>query len=129
MELSKRMHCLKQWYSNVACIQYTWKMKVKSSSTLCGPVDYSPPGSSVHGIVQARVLEWVSISFSRVSSRLRDGNGSPPLQADALPTEPPGKPITPGGLVKKNPGSSLQNFLFFSLCVEAKNSHFLKLPR
>ena len=40
--------------------------------TLCDPVDYSPPGSSVHGILQARILEWVAISFSRGSSQLRD---------------------------------------------------------
>ena len=36
--------------------------------TLCNPVDCSPPGSSVHGILQARILEWVAISFSRESS-------------------------------------------------------------
>ena len=36
--------------------------------TLCNPMDCSPPGSSVHGIFQARVLEWVAISFSRGSS-------------------------------------------------------------
>ena len=35
---------------------------------LCDPVDCSPPGSSVHGILQARILEWVAISFSRGSS-------------------------------------------------------------
>ena len=40
--------------------------------TLCNPVDCSPPGSSVHGISQARVLEWVAISFSRGSSQPRD---------------------------------------------------------
>ena len=40
--------------------------------TLCDPVDGSPPRSSVYGIFQARVLEWVAISFSRESSRLRD---------------------------------------------------------
>ena len=34
--------------------------------TLCDPIDYSPPGSSVHGVLQARSLEWVAISFSRV---------------------------------------------------------------
>ena len=46
-------------------------MKVKSESevtqscpTLCDPVDCSPPGSSVHGILQARILEWGAISFS-----------------------------------------------------------------
>ena len=36
--------------------------------TLCDPMDCSPPGSSIHGILQARILEWVAISFSRGSS-------------------------------------------------------------
>ena len=40
----------------------------KLCSTLCSPVDCSPPGSSVHGISQARILEWVAISFPRGSS-------------------------------------------------------------
>ena len=40
--------------------------------TLCDPMDCSPPGYSVHGIFQARILEWVAISFSRGSSRPRD---------------------------------------------------------
>ena len=35
------------------------------SLTLCNPMDCSPPGFSVHGILQARILEWVAISFSR----------------------------------------------------------------
>ena len=39
---------------------------------LCDPMDCSPPGSSVHGISQARILEWVAISFSRGSSPPRD---------------------------------------------------------
>ena len=49
-------------------------MQVKSLSRvrLCDPMDCSPPGSSVHGILQARILEWVAISFSRGSSRPRD---------------------------------------------------------
>ena len=40
--------------------------------TLCDLVDYSLPGSSVYGILQARILEWVAIPFSRGSSRSRD---------------------------------------------------------
>ena len=40
--------------------------------SLCDPMDSSPPGSSVHGIFQARILEWDAISFSRRSSRPRD---------------------------------------------------------
>ena len=50
------------------------KMKVtKSCLTLCNPMPCSPPGSSVHGLFQARVLEWVAISFSRGSSQPKDG--------------------------------------------------------
>ena len=44
----------------------------QSCLTLCDPVDCSPPDSSIHGIFQARILEWVAISFSRGSSRPRD---------------------------------------------------------
>ena len=44
----------------------------QSCPTLCNPMDCSPPGSSVHGILQARILEWVAISFSRRSSWPRD---------------------------------------------------------
>ena len=44
----------------------------QSCLTLCNPMDGSPPGSSVHGIFQARVLQWVAISFSRGSSHPRD---------------------------------------------------------
>ena len=39
---------------------------------LCNPIDCSPPGSSVHGIFQARILDWVDISFSRGSSQPRN---------------------------------------------------------
>ena len=46
----------------------------QSCLTLCNPVDCSPPGSCVHGILQARILEWVAISFSRGSSQPRDQN-------------------------------------------------------
>ena len=57
------------------CMQ-EWKVKVLvalSCPTLCDPRDCSPPGSSVLGILQARILYiWVAIPFSRVSSQLRD---------------------------------------------------------
>ena len=45
---------------------------IQSCPTLCNPMDFSLPGSSVHGILQARTLEWVVISFFRASSRPRD---------------------------------------------------------
>ena len=44
----------------------------QSCLTLCDPMDCSPTGSSVHGILQVRILDWVAISFSRVSSQPRD---------------------------------------------------------
>ena len=44
----------------------------QSCPTLCDPMDCSPPGSSIHGILQVRILEWVAISFSRGPSRPRD---------------------------------------------------------
>ena len=62
---------------------------------LCDTMDCSPPGSSIHGIFQARILGWVAISFSRGSSRPRIFPGfvrikprSPTLQAGALSSEP-----------------------------------------
>ena len=44
----------------------------QSCLTLCDPMDCSPPGSSIHGILWARILEWVAISLSRESSQTRD---------------------------------------------------------
>ena len=55
-------------------------------------MDCSPPGSSVHGILQARILEWVAIPVSRDLPDPGIEPGSPTLQADSLPSEPPGKP-------------------------------------
>ena len=48
-------------------------MHAPSCLTLCGPMGCNPPGSSVHGIFQGRILERVAISFSKVSSQLRNG--------------------------------------------------------
>ena len=44
----------------------------QSCPTLCGPMDCSPPGSSIHGFLQARVLEWIVIPIFRGSSQPRD---------------------------------------------------------
>ena len=60
--------------------------------TLFNPMDGNPPGSSVHGILQARILEWVSMPSSRDLPNPGTEPGSPALQADSLPLEPPGKP-------------------------------------
>ena len=60
----------------------------QSCPTLCDPMDCNLPGSSVRGIFQAGVLEWVAIAFSRGSPNPGIEPGSPAFQADALPSEP-----------------------------------------
>ena len=52
--------------------KWWWQFSCSVVSDSSDPLDYSPPGSSVHGILQARILEWVAISFSRVSSQPRN---------------------------------------------------------
>ena len=54
-------------------------------------MDCSLPGSSVHGILQARILEWVAVPFSEDLPKPGIKPTSPALQADALTSEPPGK--------------------------------------
>ena len=65
---------------------------VQSCPTLCDPMHCSLPGSFIHGIFQARVLEWATISFCRGIFPTQGLNArSSALQEDALPSEPPGK--------------------------------------
>ena len=65
-----------QWFNRVWCFLQELSLpllkSLQSCPTLCGPTDYSPSGSSVYGILQARVLEWVATSFSRGSSWPKD---------------------------------------------------------
>ena len=68
------------------------KLKVaQSCPTLCDPMDFSPPVSSLHGILQARILEWVAVPFSRNLPNPGIEPRSPTLQVESLPSEPPGK--------------------------------------
>ena len=63
------------WFLGSLPAHHTWYFNsevTQSCPTLCDPVDCSLPGSSLHGILQARILEWVVISFSRGSSQPRD---------------------------------------------------------
>ena len=64
----------------------------QSCLILCDAMDKSLPGSSVHRILQARVPEWVATAFSRDLPDPGIEPTSPALQADSLPSEPPGKP-------------------------------------
>ena len=61
--------------------------------TLCDPMDCSPPGSSVHGILQSRILEWVAIPSPGDLPDPGIKHESPALQADSLPSETPRKPV------------------------------------
>ena len=63
-----------------------------SGLTLCNPKNHSPAGSSVHGNSLARILEWGAIPFSRGLPKPGIKPRSPALQADSLPSEPPGSP-------------------------------------
>ena len=77
---------------------FLYKMKVKVlfpvMSDSLWPLDCSPPGSSVHGILQARIPKWVAIPFSRGSFHPRDQTRSPTMQADSLLSDLPGKLTT-----------------------------------
>ena len=59
--------------SHCPCLAHC--MHTQMCASLCDPMDCSPPGSPVHGISQARILQWVAISSSRGSSRPRDQTG------------------------------------------------------
>ena len=70
-------------------------------SDSCDPMDWSPPGSFVHGISQARILEWVALLFSRgifstqrLNPHLLHWRQSPALQEDSWPLSHQGSPIT-----------------------------------
>ena len=89
--------------TGVSCHFLLQCMKMKSETevaqscpTLSDPMDRSLPGSSVHGIFQARVLEWVAFPFSRGSFNAGIEPRSPALQVDSLSAEPPGKPKNTG---------------------------------
>ena len=64
----------------------------QSCPTLCDPIDGSPPGSSVRGILQARILEWVAISFSNACMHAKLLQSCPTL-CDSMDSSPPGFPV------------------------------------
>ena len=73
---------------------YCCCLVAKSCLTLCNPMDYSLPCSSVHGISQARILEWVAISSSSGSSQPRDRTHISCLAGKFFTTESPQKPMS-----------------------------------
>ena len=83
---SKNDTCLKHIYA-VCCAQ-----SLQSCLTLCDTMDCSPPGSSVHGTLQARILEWVALPSSRDLPDPGIEPMPPALQADSLPLSHRGSP-------------------------------------
>ena len=94
-QLWKFKHNSMNWNPKAFCtflkFSLKWSEIVQSCPILGNPMDCNLPGSSIHGIFQARILVWVSISFSRGSSWPRNQTLSPVLQSDALLSEPQGK--------------------------------------
>ena len=77
------VHLFVCMYAYVCIFVYVLHAKsLQSCMTLCNPMNCSPPGSSVHGILRARILEWVAISSSKGSSQPRDSPA--PLPSVAL---------------------------------------------
>ena len=94
-----------------------WKVKVtQSCPTLCDPMDYT-----VHGILQARILEWVAVPSSRGSSQPGIEPRSPTLQADSLAAEPQEKP--------KNTGVSSLSLLQRIFLIQESNRDLLHCRR
>ena len=65
---------------------------LQSCLTLCDPIDGNPPGSSVSGILQARILEWVAISFSNACMHAKSLQSCPTL-CDPMDSSPPGSSV------------------------------------
>ena len=102
---SKSAIAIPRWSPDYGCLGYTaltpiqqylkmWLLgcnyvHVQSCPTFCNPMHCSPPDSSVHGISQARILEWVAIPFSRGSSPSRDQTTSPALAGGFFTTALP----------------------------------------
>ena len=88
--------------------------------TLCNPMDYSPPGFSVHGILQARILEWVAMPSSKGSSLPGDQTCVSCLQhwqAGSLPLASLGKPLNHPWLIYIKGMFPVLYFLIFARLV------------
>ena len=66
---------------------------LQSCQTLWDAMDSSPPGSSLHGSLQARILEWIAVASSRGSFRPRDQTGLSCIAGGFFTTKPLGKPL------------------------------------
>ena len=99
---------LKQLVCVCVCILVT-----QSCPTLWDPMDCRPPGSSVQGIFQSKILEWVPFPSPGDLPNPGIKPRSPASQADSLPSEPPGKPYTP---IKLNNNKKRKSSFEFWIC-------------
>ena len=73
-EKRKAINCTEgKWFSGIS-LEWSEMKVTQSCTTFCDPMDCNLPGSSVHGILQPRILEWVDIPFSRGSSATQESN-------------------------------------------------------
>ena len=104
----------------------------QSCPTLCDPMDCCLPGSSIHGISQARILEWVAISSSRGSLL---PSASPALAGTFSTAEPPGKPHdqstlnTACGFLEPSQDPAIFLYLHHKTSTPAKFSQHIKLGK
>ena len=95
----------------------------QSCLTLCNRRDCSSPGSSVHGILQTRILEWVAISFPGDLPGPGMEPRFPALQVDSLPSEPLGKPLGNSPLIGNSWGPEFYKFRIFQVIKNMTHTH------
>ena len=101
-------------------VNYVRIVKVTQSYlTLCDPINHSLPGSSIHRILQTRILEWVAVPFSRGSSQPRDQSQVSHIAVDSLSTESPGKPFLRTYVIRLGPLGNPGLYL----CLKIHNLH------
>ena len=128
------------WDVPTRLCRFNYQGTVFSHVQLCESMDYSPPGSSARGIFQARILEWVAISYSRGSSQ----PGSNPhllhhllWQVGSFTTVPPGSPLTISDLCSLSHNTFCSGYsgfpnldfdLWWWALSKLSNNHFICLP-
>ena len=109
--------CNIAWYT-LLLREWLIGLVAKLRLTLCDPRDCNPPGSSAHGISQARVLEWVAISFSRSSSWPRHPTHISCIAGGFFTTEPPEKPVEGIYEMKTQKSPNRYSWIFFFSTVQ-----------
>ena len=125
-------HLSPTWATSTSLHEFQVHAKLlQSCPTLCDHMDWSPPGSSAHGILQARILEWVAMPSSRGSSQPRDRTHTSHVylhwQAGSLPLAPPGKPAIyiPGDPQLRGAWEEEQTLCHFSSILLLSVRHFV----